>query len=112
MLLCNFFYISGSKKLFVGRAQKKAERERLLRCVCENKLTLGHQKLEASRLYVGNLSVSINERNLDELFRTYGKVNSVKIIRSNGISKGFGFVTFSSPGDAKAAMDSLNGELM
>ncbi|XP_019194171.1 PREDICTED: polyadenylate-binding protein 4-like [Ipomoea nil] len=100
----------GSKRLFVGRAQKKSERERLLRSVCEeDKLTLRDHKLEASRLYVGNLGVSINERKLDELFRAYGKVVSVNIIRSNGISKGFGFVNFSSPGDAKAAMNSLNG---
>nr|GMC73190.1 polyadenylate-binding protein 6-like [Ipomoea batatas] len=102
--------VIGSKRLFVGRAQKKAERERLLRSVCEeDKLTLRDQKQEASRLYVGNLSESINERKLDELFRSFGKVVSVNVIRSNGMSKGFGFVNFSSPGDAKAAMNSLNG---
>ncbi|VFQ83230.1 unnamed protein product [Cuscuta campestris] len=66
-------------------------------------------KLNDLELHVRNLSVSVNERKLEEIFAVYGEVTSVKIIRRDGISKGCGFVCFSRAGDAKSSMDSLNG---
>lgn len=112
-MICNanFLYISGSKQLVVVRAQKKAEREEVSRCVDDDPISLDNQKPEASNLYVKNLSLSIDDRKLKALFSTYGKVTSAKIMRhDDGVSKGFGFVSFSNPGDAKKAMDSLNGK--
>ncbi len=60
--------------------------------------------MEGKRLYVGNLTYSVNEAQLRELFSNYGTVESVKVIEQ----KGFGFVEMSSPEEAQAAMDALN----
>lgn len=59
-----------------------------------------------SKLYVGNLSFSTTGAQLEELFSQYGKVQDVNIIGD----KGFGFVEMSSPEEAQAAMEGLNGE--
>ena len=61
--------------------------------------------MEGKRLYVGNLTYSVNEAGLRELFGTYGDVESVKVIEQ----KGFGFVEMATSEQAQAAMDALNG---
>lgn len=61
-------------------------------------------------LYVKNLSESIDETRLREIFRSYGKIVSAKVIRDeNGKSKGFGFVGFSSLDESKHAKRELHG---
>jgi RNA recognition motif-containing protein len=57
-----------------------------------------------SKLFVGNLSYSINEIDLQELFAKHGTVKSAKIIQN----KGFGFIEMSSPEEAEAAKNALN----
>jgi len=61
--------------------------------------------MEGKRLYVGNLTYSVNEGNLRELFGTYGEIESVKVIEQ----KGFAFVEMGTVEQAQAAMDALNG---
>ncbi|MBN1166955.1 MAG: RNA-binding protein [Methanospirillaceae archaeon] len=60
--------------------------------------------MEGKRLYVGNLTYSVNEAQLGDLFSKYGEVESVKIIEQ----KGFGFVEMGSSEEAQSAMDGLN----
>ena len=60
--------------------------------------------MQGSKLYVGNLSYSVNNQQLEELFAQYGTVKSVNIIEG----KGFGFVEMSSSEEANKAMESLN----
>jgi RNA recognition motif-containing protein len=62
------------------------------------------------KLYVGNLSYSVNDSVLKELFGAYGNVESARVIsdRDSGQSKGFGFVEMSDA-DAQQAMSALNG---
>ena len=66
----------------------------------------------AVKLYVGNLPYSTTEDDLRELFSPHGTVESAAVIsdRDTGRSKGFGFVEMSTPEEAKAAMDALNGK--
>jgi cold-inducible RNA-binding protein len=63
-----------------------------------------------NKIYVGNLSYSIDNSKLEELFSSYGKVESAKVItdRDSGRSKGFGFVEMSTADEADAAIDELN----
>lgn len=63
------------------------------------------------KLHVGNLSKQVSDSQLNELAVPYGKVVSATIAtdRSNGQSKGFGFVEFSSADEGQAAMIGLNG---
>lgn len=65
----------------------------------------------SSKLYVGNLSYSIRDEDLQQQFSTYGQVQSVKVMmdRDTGRSKGFGFVEMGSPEEAQAAITGLHG---
>lgn len=65
-----------------------------------------------NRLYVGNLSYSMNDDSLNQAFAEFGTVSSAKVMmdRDSGRSKGFGFVEMSSPAEAQAAIDGLNGQ--
>jgi len=61
------------------------------------------------RLYVGNLSYKVTEKELQELFGEFGEVAFAKVInRSDGRSKGFGFVEMADEAMAAAAMEKLN----
>lgn len=65
----------------------------------------------AMKLYVGGLSYSVKDSDLEALFAEYGTVASAKVItdRDSGQSKGFGFVEMEDA-DAKTAMEALNGK--
>lgn len=65
----------------------------------------------AKKLYVGNLSYSVTEEELKEIFAPHGEVLSARIITdaATGRSKGFGFVEMASDEDADKAVSSLNG---
>jgi RNA recognition motif-containing protein len=64
------------------------------------------------KLYVGNLSYSVDSSALEQLFGAHGTVVSAQIIndRDTGRSKGFGFVEMSSDTEAQAAIAALNGQ--
>lgn len=66
----------------------------------------------AKNLYVGNLSYSVTEAQLEALFAECGPVESAKVItdRYTGRSRGFGFVEMATEEAAKEAIDSLNGK--
>ena len=66
----------------------------------------------AKKLYVGNLSYTMTEDELRGVFEQFGQVQSVQIImdRDTGRSKGFGFVEMTTPQEAQAAIDGLNGK--
>ncbi|MFM8864651.1 MAG: RNA recognition motif domain-containing protein, partial [Limnohabitans sp.] len=48
----------------------------------------------SNKLYVGNLSYSVRDDDLQQEFSAYGNVQSAKVMmeRDTGRSKGFGFV--------------------
>jgi len=64
------------------------------------------------KLYVGNLSFNTSESQLRELFAAHGEVSSASLVmdRETGRPRGFGFVEFSNPEHAKAAINALNGK--
>ncbi|MFA7056536.1 MAG: RNA-binding protein [Candidatus Cloacimonadales bacterium] len=61
-------------------------------------------------IYVGNLSYTMTQEDLKELFAEFGEVTSVKIIedRETGRPKGFGFVEMADNAAGQNAIDSLN----
>ena len=65
-----------------------------------------------NKLYVGNLSYSMNDEGLKALFSQAGTVTSAQIIkdRESGRSKGFGFVEMSSGEEAQKAISLFNGK--
>ena len=60
-------------------------------------------------LYVDNLSWTMTEDDLRNLFEQYGTVSSIKIVkdRETGRSKGFGFVEMENDTEAQNALSSL-----
>ena len=67
-----------------------------------------------TKLYVGNLSHEIAEKDLLDLFAQAGSVNQVRIIqdRVTGRPKGYAFVTMKSQEDANKAIELFNGYFM
>lgn len=63
------------------------------------------------RLYVGNLSYTIDSAGLQALFSQHGTVRNAEVVadRMTGRSKGFGFVEMSTEAEAQAAIAALNG---
>ncbi|KAI9829921.1 MAG: hypothetical protein M1826_005343 [Phylliscum demangeonii] len=60
----------------------------------------------SSTIYVGNLFFNVTEKDLAEEFGKVGVVTTSSVIYdTRGLSKGFGFVTFSDPDAARRAMD-------
>jgi len=66
------------------------------------------------KLLVRNIDRSTTEVELQELFEAYGVVQSCDLVldEKTGTSKGFGFIEMPKHGEAKAAMKSLNGQLV
>jgi RNA recognition motif-containing protein len=66
----------------------------------------------AKKLYVGNLSYSVDSSELEQLFGAHGQVLSAQVIndRDTGRSKGFGFVEMANDQEADAAVAALNGQ--
>ncbi len=64
-----------------------------------------------NRLYVGNLSFHTSEAELRQEFGKCGDVTDAKIVtdRETGRSRGFGFVQYSTEGEATAAIQAFNG---
>ncbi|MBW1740932.1 MAG: RNA-binding protein [Deltaproteobacteria bacterium] len=60
--------------------------------------------MKGRKLYVGNLSHSVTNDELKELFANYGDVEKVNIIAG----KGFGFVEMSYRSEAERAKQALN----
>ncbi len=61
-------------------------------------------------IYVGNLSWTMTDEDLSNLFTQFGTVTSAKILKDkmNGRSKGFGFVEMDDAEAAKTAIAGLN----
>lgn len=64
-----------------------------------------------NKLYVGGLSYSVTDGQLQELFSAHGSVESARVIadKFTGQSRGFGFVEMGSGIEAQAAISGLNG---
>ncbi|KAI9676202.1 MAG: Protein phosphatase PP2A regulatory subunit B [Trizodia sp. TS-e1964] len=136
--------------LFVGRAQKKHEREEELRKQHEAARVEKATKYQGVNLYVKNLDDDVDDDKLRETFAAYGTITSAKVMRettssdekdkenikdfpkdaekdkeddskkdkenvkpkTNGKSKGFGFVCFSNPDEATKAVTEMSQKMV
>ncbi len=66
----------------------------------------------SKKLYVGNLSYAVSNRDLEAMIAVHGTVESANVItdRETGRSKGFGFVEMANEQAAKAAISALDGK--
>jgi RNA recognition motif-containing protein len=62
-------------------------------------------RMDSTKLYVGNLSYSVTNDELKELFSQYGEVKQANVIEG----KGFGFVEMANAESTEEAKKALNG---
>jgi len=65
----------------------------------------------STKLFVGNLSFKTTENDLHEAFAAHGTVVEANLMmdRMTGRSRGFAFVTMSTPEEAEKAIAAMNG---
>jgi len=61
--------------------------------------------MQGNKLYVGNLSYSVTNEQLEKLFSPHGQVQTANVIGD----KGFGFVEMANSSEAEAAKEALDG---
>ena len=66
----------------------------------------------STKLFVGNLPFTVGDKELSEMFASYGEITEAVVIKDkySGRSKGFGFVTFNDKEAADKAAAELNGK--
>lgn len=101
------------KEWYVGKAQKKSEREQELKSQFEQTAKEVVDKYQGVNLYVKNLDDSIDDDKLKEMFSDFGTITSCKVMRDpSGISRGSGFVAFTTPEEASRALSEMNGKMV
>lgn len=103
------------QELYVGRAQKKAERERELRAKFEAQKMDRISKFQGVNLYVKNLDDTVTDDMIRDEFSTMGTITSARVMRdlkADNRSKGFGFVCYSTPEEATRAVNEMNGKII
>jgi len=99
--------------VFVGRAQKKRDRERELREKFEAIKLERASKFTGVNLYVKNLDDLIDGDKLREAFASFGSISSTKVmVDDKGASRGFGFVCFGTTDEATKAVAEMNGHIL
>ncbi|XP_073514132.1 polyadenylate-binding protein 1-like [Phyllobates terribilis] len=98
--------------IYVGRAQKKVERQFELKRKFEQLKRDRITQSQGANLYVKNLDHSIDDERLRKEFSPYGTITSAKVMMEGGHSKGFGFVCFSSPQEATNALAKMSGRII
>lgn len=100
------------KAIYVGRAQKKVERQTELKRKFEQMKQDRITRYQGVNLYVKNLDDGIDDERLRKEFSPFGTITSAKVMMEGGRSKGFGFVCFSSPEEATKAVTEMNGRIV
>eukprot|EP01102_Stenamoeba_stenopodia_P010890 TRINITY_DN3319_c1_g1_i1.p1 TRINITY_DN3319_c1_g1~~TRINITY_DN3319_c1_g1_i1.p1 ORF type:complete len:366 (-),score=80.96 TRINITY_DN3319_c1_g1_i1:560-1657(-) len=63
------------------------------------------------KLFIGMLPKNIEEKQLRDLFEPYGTIEELHVLRGNdSLSKGCGFIKFSTRAEAQLAINDLNGK--
>jgi len=108
----NGFEFNG-KNIFVGRAQKRHEREAELRHKFEALKIEQMSKYQGVNLYVKNLDDEFDDTKLRGVFDQFGTITSARVMNDGkGHSRGFGFVCFTTPEEATKAVTEMNGKMV
>ncbi|KAK5840151.1 hypothetical protein PVK06_009034 [Gossypium arboreum] len=72
------------KKWYVGKGQKKSEREHELKAGFEQNMKEASDKFQGLNLYIKNLDDSIGDEKLKKMFSEFGNITSCKLAEMNG----------------------------
>ena len=85
----------------MGRFMKKSER------------AFPGAELKFTNLYVKNIDPEVTEEVLKQKFSEYGKITNIILMKDdNDQPKGFGFINFETPDEAKQAVEAMDGALL
>lgn len=101
-------------EIYVGRAQKKAERVRELKYRMDALKAEQSNKYQGMNLYVKNIDDGLTDEAFRELFSPFGTITSSRIMRdeSGASGRGFAFVCYSTPEEATRAVSEMNGKMI
>lgn len=70
--------------------------------------------IDYTNLYIKNLDPEVTSHDLFKKFRFYGKIISARVMKDTitGVSKGYGFVSFTHMDEANEALQQMNGALV
>ncbi|KAI8975544.1 hypothetical protein BDF20DRAFT_944591 [Mycotypha africana] len=70
--------------------------------------------IDYTNLYIKNLDADVTSYDLFKHFRGFGKIISARVMKetATGISKGYGFVSFTTMEEASEALEQMNGVLL
>ena len=101
------------KRLYVTRAQKKSERAAELRKRFTRMRRERADSQQGMNLYVKYLAPDVDSQRLRAHFAEAGTITSCTVMRdSNGHSRGFGFVCYSTKEEANYAIQHMNGSFI
>ncbi|MCO4755705.1 MAG: RNA-binding protein [Bacteriovoracaceae bacterium] len=82
--------------------------------ITDTKFTFLEKDYDGATVYIGNLNYKKDEIGVRDLFKKFGKVKRVKLMRDEKtqLKKGFGFVQMPNAEDAEKAIKSLNGKVL
>ncbi|TVK90424.1 Polyadenylate-binding protein 1 [Bagarius yarrelli] len=90
------------RKVFIERFKSREEREAEVRSFSPNSCF--------TNIFIKNLDKEMDDTKLKDVFRFFGVVLSARVMTDeNGKSKGFGFVRFKKPEEARKAVTEMNG---
>eukprot|EP01049_Picozoa_sp_SAG25_P007428 SAG25_NODE_606_length_6610_cov_5.739671_2_plen_635_part_00 len=115
-----------TQEIYAGRAQKKEERSAELKKKFDTLRAERQQKYQGVNLFVKNLDEEVDDEKLRTEFAPFGTITSAKVMSeekqvsgtdggpptTKTVSKGFGFVCFSTPEEATKAVTELNGRMI
>ncbi|KAF7699295.1 protein gar2-like isoform X2 [Silurus meridionalis] len=92
-----------------AEVQKKEEKQQLSKNNNKSSLSTDSKNRE---LYIWNLDYTVNNERLYNEFLPFGTIIHAKVIMKGLRSRGFGFVSFSSPAEAEEALKKMNGKIL
>ena len=116
------------QEIYAGRAQKKEERQAELKKKFDDLRLERQAKYQGVNLFVKNLDEEVDDDALRKAFEQYGTITSARVMTEKKavppaagaeggpvekeVSKGFGFVCFSTPEEATKAVTEMNGRMI
>ncbi|KAI4269426.1 MAG: hypothetical protein LQ337_007288 [Flavoplaca oasis] len=102
--------LTGQKLLGIPIIAQLTEAEKNRQARNPEAMSSNPNQVPFHRLYVGNIHFSITESDLQNVFEPFGELEFVQLQKEEqGRSRGYGFVQFRDPNQAREALEKMNG---